>query len=115
MSNPAGAGFARGPRKKAASSHLHGLKKRDIQKDVSFLVREAGRRRRKLRIPRFCLSAKALSLRCGSFPHANRSVGSARGPRKKAASSHPHGPKRKTGKSLSFFLVREAGLEPARP
>ena len=39
MSNPAGAGFARGPRKKAGSSHLHGLKKRDIQKDVSFLVR----------------------------------------------------------------------------
>ena len=81
MSNPAGAGFARGPRKKAGSSHLHGLKKRDIQQDVSFLVREAGRRRRKLCIPRFRLAAKARSLRCGSFPHANRCAGFARGPR----------------------------------
>ena len=81
MSNPAGAGFARGPRKKAGSSHLHGLKKRDTQQDVSFLVREAGRRRRKLCIPRFRLAAKARSLRCGSFPHANRCAGFARGPR----------------------------------
>ena len=38
----------------------------------SFLVREAGRRPRKLRIVRLAVSGKAYSLRCSSFSHHKR-------------------------------------------
>ena len=65
------------------SSHfpMESAPKRKTGKSLSFfLVREAGLRRRKLRISCFRLSAKARSLRCGSFPHANRFAGFAREP-----------------------------------
>ena len=52
--------------------------------------RRAPRRRHKLRIARFAASGKARSLHCASSPHDDHSVGSPRGPIRRADDIRPY-------------------------
>ena len=100
-----------------ASRHICGEKrntcKKDRQKPVSFLAREAGLRRRGLRIPRFRLTAKALSLRRGSFPHANRfAVFSAGAPAKDGFFTPPRAKKERHPLDVFLFWCARRDLNP---
>ena len=82
------------------------------------MVGEAGLRRHKRHISRFPASGKTRSFCCGSFPQRTRFAGLRRGPGMigHVRANTPEHKKQQTHFRVSVaILVREAGLEPARP